>query len=99
THLLKDYLFYGEADEVNEIKRGEGKTIKIDGEHMAAYRDEGGRVPDGSRNFSQLGWRGPLNPGGKSLDWPCHGSRISVDREVLEGPAYTDLPKPKEPTS
>src|SRR5690606_40235907 len=43
-HLLKDYLFYGEADEMAEIKNGEGKTIKLDGDHLAAYRDEEGRL-------------------------------------------------------
>lgn len=99
THLLKDYLFYGEADEVNEIKRGEGKTIKIDGEHMAAYRDEGGRLHIVSGICTHMGCVVHWNQGEKSWDCPCHGSRFSVDGQVLEGPAYTDLPKPKEPTS
>src|SRR5690606_19863249 len=27
THLVKDYLFYGQVDELKEIKQGEGKTL------------------------------------------------------------------------
>ena len=99
SHLLKDYLFYGEADEVNEIQKGEGKTIKIDGEHMAAYRDEEGRFHIVSGICTHMGCVVHWNGGEKSWDCPCHGSRFSVDGKVLEGPAYTDLAKPKEPTS
>lgn len=99
THLLKDYLFYGEADGVNEIQRGEGKTIKIDGEHMAAYRDEGGGLHIVSGICTHMGCVVHWNNGEKSWDCPCHGSRFSVDGKVLEGPAYADLAKPKKPTS
>ena len=40
SHLLKDYLFYGEVDGLKDIGIGEGKTLKLDGEKVAAYRDE-----------------------------------------------------------
>ena len=99
SHLLKDYLFYGEADEVNEIQRGEGKTIKIDGDHLAAYRDEEGRLHLVSGICTHMGCVVHWNNGEKSWDCPCHGSRFSVDGKVLEGPAYTDLAKPEEPSS
>lgn len=98
-HLLKDYLFYGEADEINEIQRGEGKTIKIDGDHLAAYRDEEGRLHIVSGICTHMGCVVHWNDGEKSWDCPCHGSRFSVEGKVLEGPAYTDLAKPEEPTS
>ena len=98
-HLLKDYLFYGEADEMAEIKNGEGKTIKLDGDHLAAYRDEEGRLHIVSGICTHMGCVVHWNDGEKSWDCPCHGSRFSVDGKVLEGPAYTDLAKPVEPTS
>lgn len=98
-HLLKDYLFYGEADEIREIKKGEGKTIKIDGDHLAAYRDDEGRVHIVSGVCTHMGCVVHWNNGEKSWDCPCHGSRFSVDGKVLEGPAYTGLAKPEEPTS
>ena len=98
-HLLKDYLFYGEADEVAEIQKGEGKTIKIDGDHLAAYRDDAGRLHIVSGICTHMGCVVHWNNGEKSWDCPCHGSRFSVEGKVLEGPAYTDLAKPEEPTS
>jgi glycine/D-amino acid oxidase-like deaminating enzyme/nitrite reductase/ring-hydroxylating ferredoxin subunit len=99
SHLLKDYLFYGEADEVNEIQKGEGKTIKIDGDHLAAYRDEAGMLHIVSGICTHMGCVVHWNDGEKSWDCPCHGSRFSIDGKVLEGPAYTHLAKPGEPTS
>ena len=94
-HLLKDYLFYGEVDELKEIKPGEGKTVKIDGEHLAAFRDETGEIHLVSGVCTHMGCIVNWNSVEKSWDCPCHGSRFSVEGEVLEGPAYKALAKPK----
>ena len=94
-HLLKDYLFYGEVDELKEIKPGEGKTVKIDGEHLAAFRNEMGEIHLVSGICTHMGCAVSWNSIEKSWDCPCHGSRFSVDGEVLEGPAYKALAKPK----
>lgn len=94
--LIKDYLFYGNADELNEVKPGEGKTLKIDGERVAAYRDDNGKIHVVSAVCTHLGCIVHWNNGEKSWDCPCHGSRFSVDGEVLEGPAYQNLAKPHE---
>jgi len=96
-HLLKDYLFYGEAEGLSDIKAGEGKTLRIDGEHLAAYRDEEGKVHLVSGICTHMGCVVHFNSAEKSWDCPCHGSRFSVDEKVLEGPAYSDLPQPKKP--
>jgi glycine/D-amino acid oxidase-like deaminating enzyme/nitrite reductase/ring-hydroxylating ferredoxin subunit len=93
--LVKDYLFYGDADELKEIKSGEGKTIKLNGERLAAYRDEKNSLHIVSGICTHMGCIVHWNNGEKSWDCPCHGSRFSVDGEVLEGPAYTGLAKPK----
>lgn len=95
THLLKDYLFYGEVDSIKEIKPGEGKTLKIEGEHVAAYRDETGELHLVSAVCTHLGCIVHWNNGEKSWDCPCHGSRFSVDGKVLEGPAYDNLARAK----
>lgn len=95
-HLLKDYLSYGEVDSIKEIKPGEGKTIKLDGEHIAAYRDDQGQLHLVSAICTHMGCVVHWNNGERTWDCPCHGSRFSVKGEVLEGPAYGNLPKPNQ---
>lgn len=92
-YLLKDYLFYGDVDSIKEVKSGEGKTLKIEGEHVAAYRDETGKLHLVSAICTHMGCIVHWNNGEKTWDCPCHGSRFSVDGEVLEGPAYRSLAK------
>lgn len=91
THLVKNYLFYGDAGELKEIKAGEGKNIELDKEKLAAYRDEQGQLHVVSSVCTHMGCIVKWNNAEKSWDCPCHGSRFSVDGEVLEGPAYQDL--------
>jgi glycine/D-amino acid oxidase-like deaminating enzyme/nitrite reductase/ring-hydroxylating ferredoxin subunit len=95
-NLLKDYLFYGEASELNEVKAGEGKTIMLNDERLAAYRDEHGKLHIVSSVCPHMGCIVHFNTAEKSWDCPCHGSRFSVEGEVLEGPAYHNLAKPKD---
>lgn len=93
VHLVKDYLFYGDIKELKEVKAGEGKTIKLSGERLAAYRDEQGQLHVVSAVCTHMGCIVHWNNAEKSWDCPCHGSRFSVDGEVLEGPAYHNLAK------
>lgn len=93
--LVKDYLFYGDADEVKEIKVGQGKTIKLNNERLAVYRDESGILHLVSGVCPHMGCIVHWNNGEKSWDCPCHGSRFGVDGEILEGPAFHGLSKPK----
>ncbi len=96
SNLVKDYLFYGEASELKEIQAGEGKTIKLNDERLAAYRDEHGKLHIVSSVCPHMGCIVHFNNAEKSWDCPCHGSRFSVEGEVLEGPAYHNLAKPKD---
>jgi glycine/D-amino acid oxidase-like deaminating enzyme/nitrite reductase/ring-hydroxylating ferredoxin subunit len=93
-NLVKDYLFYGEAEELKEIEPGEGKTIKLNDERVAAYRDDQGKIRILSAICPHMGCIVHWNNVEKSWDCPCHGSRFSVEGEVLEGPAFTGLAKP-----
>jgi glycine/D-amino acid oxidase-like deaminating enzyme/nitrite reductase/ring-hydroxylating ferredoxin subunit len=96
THLIKDYLFKGTEKELEAVKAGEGKIVEIDDKKLAAYRDEQGKLHLVSPVCTHLGCMVHWNGGEKSWDCPCHGSRFSVDGEVLEGPAFNALAKPKE---
>jgi len=96
THLLKDYWFYGEVDRLQQIKTGEGKTLELDGEKVAAYRDENNELHIVSSVCTHLGCIVHFNNSEKSWDCPCHGSRFTINGEVIEGPAYKNLAKPLE---
>lgn len=94
THLLKDHLAYGEVANLKEIKNGEGKSLTVDGEKVAAYRDENSELHIVSSVCTHLGCIVHFNSAEKSWDCPCHGSRFTIDGKVIEGPAYKNLAKP-----
>lgn len=97
THLMKDYLFYGEVKELTEIAPGEGKLLEIESEKIAAYRDEQNKLHVVSSVCPHMGCIVHFNKTEKSWDCPCHGSRFTVDGEVIEGPSYHDLARPSFP--
>jgi glycine/D-amino acid oxidase-like deaminating enzyme/nitrite reductase/ring-hydroxylating ferredoxin subunit len=93
THLVKDYLLTGDTAELKEVKLGEGKVIKMDGDQLAVYNDEQGQIHVVSAVCTHMGCVVHWNNAEKSWDCPCHGSRFSTDGDVLEGPAYDSLSK------
>lgn len=70
---------------------GEGAIVALDGERVAAYRDEDGALHAVSPHCTHLGCELRFNADETSWDCPCHGSRFSVGGEVLEGPAVHGL--------
>src|SRR5690606_30727842 len=94
AHLLKDHLFYGQVQELADIAPGEGKTLKVEGERVAAYRDPQGRLSVVSAVCTHMGCVLHFNQGETSWDCPCHGSRFDVEGRVLEGPALLNLARP-----
>jgi Rieske Fe-S protein len=80
-----------EAASVDEIPLGEGRILR-DGLHkIAAYRGPAGEVCRLSATCPHLGCIVEWNPGEKSWDCPCHGSRFAPDGHVLNGPAVSGL--------
>lgn len=97
SHLLKDYLHYKQVDALGDVLPGEGRTLEVGGEKVAAYRDEHGSLSVVSAVCTHLGCMLHWNGAEKSWDCPCHGSRFDVDGEVLEGPALRPLARPLGP--
>jgi glycine/D-amino acid oxidase-like deaminating enzyme/nitrite reductase/ring-hydroxylating ferredoxin subunit len=85
-HLLR--LF---APSVANLKPGEGRLVRDDGITVAAYRDPDGDLHCLSPTCTHLGCTVKWNRAEKSWDCPCHGSRFSVEGEVLNGPATAPL--------
>jgi glycine/D-amino acid oxidase-like deaminating enzyme/nitrite reductase/ring-hydroxylating ferredoxin subunit len=80
-----------DAKEFADIKTGEGKLIKLDGEKYAAYRDNEDKLHVVSAVCTHMKCIVHWNSAEKSWDCPCHGSRFTVSGQVIEGPAIHDL--------
>ncbi|HVE94008.1 MAG TPA: FAD-dependent oxidoreductase [Acidimicrobiales bacterium] len=76
---------------IDDLSTGQGAIVDLDGEKVAAFRDDNGTVHAVSANCTHMGCRVNFNPAERSWDCPCHGSRFGIDGSVLEGPATKDL--------
>lgn len=94
-HLIRDALRPPEATELDAVRPGEGKVMRVHGERLAVYRDEAGAIHAVSPVCTHMGCLVKFNPSEKSWDCPCHGSRFDTAGKVLDGPATRPL-KPKQ---
>ncbi|WP_151733655.1 FAD-dependent oxidoreductase ['Paenibacillus yunnanensis' Narsing Rao et al. 2020] len=76
-----------------ELQPDEGAVVFHDGKRLGAYRDPEGKLHLVDRTCTHMGCECEWNDGDRSWDCPCHGSRFSVDGDVLEGPATVPLTK------
>lgn len=90
THWVGDRL-KGLTSSLSEVGRGEGKLITVEGQKVAAYRDDTGNLHAVSAVCSHLGCIVNWNSAEKSWDCPCHGARFNCEGKVLHGPAIADL--------
>jgi glycine/D-amino acid oxidase-like deaminating enzyme/nitrite reductase/ring-hydroxylating ferredoxin subunit len=70
---------------------GESRVGTIDGKRVASHRDEEGRIRTLSARCTHLGGEVSFNEFEKTWDCACHGSRFSLDGEVICGPAKKPL--------
>lgn len=92
VHFVRD-RFKGVTEDVGDVAPGEGRIVGRPGDQTAVYRDRQGEVHAVSARCTHLGCIVSWNPAETSWDCPCHGSRSSVDGEVLQGPAVRELEK------
>ena len=90
-YYVKDYLGGTQATQPADIARGEGKVISIGDDKLAVYRDDAGALHAVSPVCTHLKCIVHWNGAERSWDCPCHGSRFSVEGDVLEGPALAPL--------
>jgi len=74
-------------DFLSEISRDEGRVVTIKGDKIGAYRDKDGLLHIVETACTHLRCELQWNEAEKTWDCPCHGSRFSIDGEVIEGPA------------
>jgi nucleotide-binding universal stress UspA family protein/nitrite reductase/ring-hydroxylating ferredoxin subunit len=76
-----------------ELDKGQGAIIVVDGQRVAAYRDEVGLLHAVSAKCTHMGCTVDWNESAKTWDCPCHGSRYTIDGANIEGPAPKPLQK------
>jgi glycine/D-amino acid oxidase-like deaminating enzyme/nitrite reductase/ring-hydroxylating ferredoxin subunit len=90
-HLVKDRLAGAEAPSVRSVQRGDGMIVRSGGRKVAAYRDADGVVTKLSPVCTHMGCIVNWNAADKTWDCPCHGSRFSINGDVISGPAEDKL--------
>ena len=86
-----DWLTAGDVKAVDEVARDSGAILRRGLDKIAVYRDANGSVHECSAVCPHLGCIVQWNPGEKTWDCPCHGSRFDATGHVINGPANKDL--------
>lgn len=92
-HFVADRFGIHETDSLKRLQPGTGKLVEVDGQKIAAYRDDAGILHALSPVCTHAGCIVNWNGEEKSWDCPCHGARYDVDGQVLTGPATKNLSK------
>jgi Rieske Fe-S protein len=62
-----------------------------DGKKIGLYRDDEGKIHAVNIVCTHMGCDLAWNAAELSWDCPCHGSRFTIDGEIIEGPALKTL--------
>jgi glycine/D-amino acid oxidase-like deaminating enzyme/nitrite reductase/ring-hydroxylating ferredoxin subunit len=89
--FFADRLARADGALVDELKPGEGALIRVRGRKTAVYRDEEGALHGLSPVCRHLYCLVDWNPGERTWDCPCHGSRYAADGRAIQGPTTKDL--------
>ena len=89
--MVRDRLVNRGGRPIEELEPGEGDIVEYDGDKVAGYRDDDGRLVAVSTRCTHLGCQVNWNAAERSWDCPCHGSRFAPDGAVLQGPAVHRL--------
>lgn len=81
--------------ELDDIKTGEGKVVKYDGDSLAIYKDKNDELHTVSSACTHIKCNVAWNNTELVWECPCHGSRFTMDGEMITAPARKDLEKIK----
>jgi glycine/D-amino acid oxidase-like deaminating enzyme/nitrite reductase/ring-hydroxylating ferredoxin subunit len=82
-------------EKASQILPGEGAIVKIEGEKVAAYRNDAGVLHKLDPSCRHMGCIVSWNNAENTWDCPCHGSRYNATGEVIKNPAVYGLPEKK----
>jgi len=91
AHFFGDRLSPPGVRSLEDLAPGDGGILKVDGDRVAAFRDDDGVVHAVSPTCTHLFCQVSFNAAERSWDCPCHGSRFGTDGAVIQGPAVRGL--------
>jgi Rieske Fe-S protein len=92
AHLFKKAVIPSDKlEELADMAPGEAKVVKYEGNRLAIYKNENGKVYTLNSACTHIKCDVVWNSAEKSWDCPCHGSRFSYKGEMLTAPARKDL--------
>lgn len=92
-YLIRDRFAGTEGKSLRAVRPGEGKILELNGERVAVWRSDRGRVTELSPICTHMGCVVDWNEAERTWDCPCHGSRFTPTGDVLSGPAESPLEK------
>ena len=92
-YLAKGALTPADTRDLNDVPRGSGRIVRLDGRKAAVHRRDDGSLSICSAVCPHLGCIVEWNGAEKTWDCPCHGSRFQATGEVFAGPAESPLAK------
>lgn len=98
-YLVRDRLRKAECKSLDDVPRGAGRILELDGAKVAAYHSQEGEVHCVSAVCPHMGCLVHWNKAEETWDCPCHGSRFGTDGALIAGPAETPLEQHKPATA
>lgn len=90
-YMIRDRFAGAEGKSLRSVRPGEGKILELNGQRVAAWRSDRGKVTLLSPICTHMGCVVDWNEAERTWDCPCHGSRFKPTGEVLSGPAESPL--------
>lgn len=78
-------------NEIDDVKIGEGKIVKIDNHKIGVYKSETGEIYKVNPYCTHLGCELSFNNIDKVWECPCHGSKFTYDGKSIEVPSNKNL--------
>ncbi|MCL8537927.1 FAD-dependent oxidoreductase [Chryseobacterium gallinarum] len=91
--FIKDKTFIEKIESFSEVREGEAKVIRYEGNSYALYKENNGMLHLLRSTCPHAGCEVRWNSAELSWDCPCHGSRFNVNGKVLTGPTTKKLEK------
>lgn len=76
---------------IEHILPGKGGVVEYEGKAVGVYKEDNGECHIVNARCSHLGCRLAWNPEELSWDCPCHGSRFTIDGELIDNPSGKNL--------